>query len=55
MAQFFQRVVSHFPEDDAFMVCLTLIHWIVIYQVDSAFHPTSFEQLTARPVVFFLA
>ena len=23
----------------------TLIHWIVIYQVDSAFHPTSFGQL----------
>ena len=43
--QFVQRVVSHFPEDNAFMVCLALIHWIVIYRVDGAFHPTNFEQV----------
>ena len=27
------------------MVCLALIHWIVIYRVDGAFHPTNFEQV----------
>lgn len=24
---------------------LALIHWIVIYRVDGAFHPTNFEQV----------